>query len=73
MLGFEEVTYAFATITCDWPGCDNRINLRPGPIDVRMNSEELSHLRRIAEQYGWIITDGDPATQCQYHTRKESK
>ena len=28
MLGVSEVTYTYATVTCNHPGCNNRINLQ---------------------------------------------
>lgn len=71
MLGFEEVTYTFATITCSWPECDNRINMRPGPGDLDRELRDLNALRGLAVSYGWSFINDGHVTQCPYHTRKE--
>lgn len=46
MLGLAEVTYTYATITCSHPGCNNRINLQPGPEDLDRELRDLRSLRR---------------------------
>lgn len=73
MLGFEEVTYTFATITCTWPGCDNRINMQPGPEDWHREKRDLKALKVLAIRCGWTFINDGQVTQCPYHPRKESK
>lgn len=74
MLGLEEVTYMYATITCDWPACTNRANFTPGPRDARRERADMSTLRNLASDWGWLIDDGPhPETICPYHNQKEMK
>ena len=71
MLGFSEVTYTYATAVCDWPGCDNRINLQPGPEDPYREKRELKSLRGVATRHGWSLAPNDEAI-CPYHAEKET-
>ena len=71
MLGFSEVTYTYATAVCDWPGCNNRINLQPGPEDPDRERRELKALRGVATRQGWGLAPNGEAT-CPYHTEKET-
>ncbi len=74
MLGLEEITYTYVTITCDWPACTNRINLTPGPQDARRERADMSTLRDLASDWGWLIDAGpNPETICSYHNQKEKK
>lgn len=74
MLGLEEITYTYVTITCDWPACTNRINLTPGPQDARRERADMSTLRDLASDWGWLIVAGpNPETICSYHNQKEKK
>lgn len=72
MLGIGEVTYTYATVACDWPACTNRTSFTPGPQDVRRERADMSTLRILASDWGWLI-DGGPRleTICPYHNRKE--
>lgn len=74
MLGLEEITYTYVTITCDWPACTNRINLTPGPQDARRERADMSTLRDLASDWGWLIDAGpNPETIYSYHNQKEKK
>ena len=74
MLDIGEITYTYATITCDWPACSNRIKLTPGLKDVRRERADMSTLCDLASDWGWIIDDGPhPETICPYHNQKEMK
>nr|DAV09674.1 MAG TPA: hypothetical protein [Caudoviricetes sp.] len=70
MLGLEEVTYTYATITCDWPSCTNRIDLHPGPADIDREKREIRGLRNLATRHGWSIDKNISETICPYHTQK---
>ena len=52
MLGFDEVTYTYATITCNHTGCNNRINLQAGPEDIDRELRDLEVLRNLAARQG---------------------
>lgn len=73
MLGFAEVTYTYATITCSHPGCNNRINLQPGPEDLDRELRDLRSIRRLAARQGWSFKNDDQVTDCPYHNQKEMK
>lgn len=70
MLGFAEVTYTYATITCDHPECTNSISLRPGPEDLERELTDLEALRHLAIRRGWKSINDGTTTECNYHTRK---
>lgn len=70
MLGLEEITYTYATITCDWPACTNRMSLQPGPEDLAREEREIGALRNLAARRGWIIDDSIPEAICPYHTHE---
>lgn len=72
MLGFSEVTYTYATAVCDWPGCNNRINLQPGPEDPCRERNELKALKNLAKRQGWDVSPGGSKSTCPYHNRKEA-
>lgn len=73
MLGFDEVIYTYATIACDWSGCNNRISLRAGPEDPDRELNDLRVLRNLAERRGWSLKQGGQITDCPDHNRKEHK
>nr|DAN77018.1 MAG TPA: hypothetical protein [Caudoviricetes sp.] len=73
MLGVSEVTYTYATVTCNHPGCNNRINLQPGPEDSSRELRDLKTLRGLGARQGWLIDDSGYDTECPYHNRKEEK
>ena len=52
MLGVSEVTYTYATVTCNHPGCNNRINLQPGPEDSSRELRDLKTLRGLGHARG---------------------
>lgn len=72
MLGFSEVTYTYATVVCDWPGCNNRINMQPGPEDPLREQRELRDLKNLAARQGWGMRDDGTRAECPYHSRKET-
>lgn len=73
MLGVEGIIYTYATITCDWPGCSNRISLQAGPEDIDRQAKDLRSLRNLAKRRGWSIKQGGQVTDCPDHNRKESE
>jgi len=73
MLGVSEVTYTYATVTCNHPGCSNRINLQPGPMDDDRERRDLKTLRNLAARQGWLIGDSEYDTDCPYHNQKGTK
>ena len=72
MLGFSEVTYTYATITCSRPGCNNRLDLQPGPEDLDRELRDLRSLRHAAAELGWSFRNDDQVTYCPRHNRKET-
>ena len=73
MLGLSEVTYTYATVTCNHPGCSNRINLQPGPEDIDRELRDLKVLRNLAVRQGWRLWNEDQNIECPYHNRKEAE
>lgn len=73
MLEVSEVTYTYATITCEHPGCNNRINLQPGPMDDDRERRDLKTLRNLAARQGWLIGGSEYDTDCPYHNQKGTK
>ena len=73
MLGVSKVTYTYATVACNQPGCSNRINLQPGPEDSSRELRDLKTLRNLAVRQGWMIGDSEYDTDCPYHNRKETE
>lgn len=71
MLGISEVTYTYTTITCDWPGCTNRISLQAGPEDIDRELKDLRALRGLAERRCWSIENDGRSVTCPDHNRKE--
>lgn len=71
MLGFAEVTYTYATITCSHPYCNNRINLQPGPEDLDRELRDLRVLRNLATRQGWSLKNDGQVTECPYHTHRK--
>ncbi len=73
MLSVEEVTYTYATITCDHPECTNSISFRPGPEDLERELTDLGALRHLAIRRGWKFMNDGMTTECNYHTRKDAE
>ena len=73
MLDLEEVTYTYATISCDWPYCTNRISLSPGPEDMGREARDIQAIKAIAARQDWVIKDRGHVTECPYHNQKERK
>ena len=73
MFTVDTVTYTFVTVTCDWPGCSNRINMQPGPEDIDREQRDLKVLRGLAKRQGWASRNAGETTYCSYHDRKEQK
>lgn len=73
MLGLAEVTYTYATITCDHPECTNSISLRPGPEDLERELTDLKALGDLAIRRGWKFINDGTTTECNYHTRKDTE
>lgn len=73
MLGFDEVIYTYATITCDFPGCDNHISLQPGPEDTDRELKDLKAVRELATRRGWSFINDGMVTDCPQHASHKTR
>ena len=73
MIQIIPVEQVYASMTCDWAGCPNRIGLPVRPADTDRDIQELNALRFLARRRGWEITD-DMTNEvvCPNHPREAS-
>ena len=62
------VRRSHAALTCDWPGCTNRVDLPDRPDDPDRDYLELRALRIFAAHHGWRFNHGEAA--CPNHPRE---
>ena len=68
MIQIIPVKEAYASMTCDWAGCTERIDLPVRPADLDRDIQELTILRFLAKRRGWEITnDMDGEVVCPNH------
>lgn len=64
------VRRAYASLSCDWPGCHERMDLSDRPTDLDRDFVEMRALRLLAERRGWDLDDDQ--TVCPNHSREAS-
>lgn len=57
-----------ASLSCDWPGCPERMDLPDRPVDMDLDYTELRALRLLADRRGWRFQDGEAT--CPNHPRE---
>ena len=62
------VRRAYASLSCDWPGCPERMDLSDRPMDPDRDYTELRALRLLADRRGWRFQDGEAT--CPNHPRE---
>lgn len=62
------VRRAYASLSCDWPGCPERMDLPDRPSDLDRDYTELRALRLLADRRGWRFQDGEVV--CPNHPRE---
>lgn len=68
MIQVIPVRRAYVSMSCDWPGCEARIDLPEGPDDMDRCVNLLSVAHSIAGRLGWEVTDGmDGEVVCPNH------
>ena len=68
MIQIIPVQQAYASMSCDWPGCTEQISLSPRPMDPDRDFVEMRALRLLAERRGWDLDDDQ--TVCPNHPRE---
>lgn len=68
MIQVIPIRQVYASMSCDWPGCTNRISLPVRPADPGRDIKELTVLRILARRLGWEVTDDmDGEVVCPNH------
>lgn len=73
MIQVIPVRRAYVSMSCDWPGCEARIDLPEGPDDMDRRVTLLSVAHSIADRLGWEVTDlMDGEVVCPNHPTEAS-
>ena len=73
MIQIIPVKQVYASMTCDWAGCPERISLPVRPADLDRDIQELTALKFLAKRRGWEITDDmDGEVICPNHPTEAS-
>ena len=68
MIQVIPVRRAYVSMSCDWPDCEERIDLPEGPDDTDRNITLLNAAHALAHRLGWEITDDmDGEVVCPNH------
>ena len=70
MIQIIPVRQAYVSLSCDWPGCTERLSLSPRLADLDRDFVEMRALRLLAERRGWDLDD-DQAV-CPNHATEAS-
>ena len=68
MIQIIPVQQVYASLSCDWPGCPERMGLPVRPAAPDRDFVEMRALRLLAEQRGWGLDDDQ--TTCPNHPRE---
>ena len=68
MIQVIPVRRTYVSMSCDWPGCPERISLPVRPSDPDHDFVEMRALRLLAERRGWDLDDDQ--TVCPNHSRE---
>ena len=68
MIQVIPVRRAYVSMSCDWPGCEARIDFPEGPDGADRNATLLNAAYCLARRLGWEITDDmDGEAVCPNH------
>ena len=71
MIQVIPVRRAYVSMSCDWPGCEERIDFPEGPDDTDWNITLLNATYALARRLGWeVIDDMDGEVVCPNHPRE---
>lgn len=71
MIQVIPVRRAYVSMSCDWPGCEARIDLPEEPDDMDKNIMLLNAAYCLARRLGWEVTDlMDGEVVCPNHPRE---
>ena len=68
MIQVIPVRRVYVSMSCDWPGCPERMDLPVRPADPDRDFVEMRALRLLAERRGWDLDDDQ--TVCPNHPRE---
>nr|DAP02514.1 MAG TPA: CC FOXP coiled-coil domain protein [Caudoviricetes sp.] len=54
MIQVIPVKRAYVSMSCDWPGCEERIDFPEGPNDAVRNATLLNASYALARRLGWL-------------------
>ena len=71
MIQVIPVRRAYVSMSCDWPGCEERIDFPEEYDDILRNVSRLNGMYALARRLGWEITDDmDGEVVCPNHPRE---
>lgn len=71
MIQIIPVKRTYLSMSCDWPGCEERIDFPEGPDDEVRNTTLLNASYALARRLGWEVTDDmDGEVICPKHQRE---
>lgn len=71
MIQVVPVRRAYVSMSCDWPGCEERIDFPEGPDDMDRNITLLNAAYALARRLGWEIADDmDGEVTCPNHPQE---
>lgn len=71
MIQVIPVKRTYLSVSCDWPGCEERIDFPEGPDDAVRNTALLNASYALARRLGWEVTDYmDGEVICPNHPRE---
>lgn len=69
MIQIIPVRQAYASLSCDWPGCEERIDFPEEYDDILRNGSRLNGMYALARRLGWEVTDDmDGEVVCPNHS-----
>lgn len=70
MIQVIPVRRAYVSMSCDWPGCEERIDFPEEYDDILRNVSRLNGMYTLARRLGWEVTDDmDGEVVCPNHPR----
>lgn len=68
MIQVIPVRRTYLSMSCDWPGCEERIDFPEEYDDILRNVSRLNGMYAVAKHLGWQITDDmDGEVVCPNH------
>ena len=71
MIQVIPVRRAYVSMSCDWPGCEERLDFPEEYDDILRNVSRLNGMYALARRLGWEVTDlMDGEVVCPNHPRE---